>query len=149
MDNEEKSLEEISNSLVFYNGHIDLKDFRGNDVPFWISDDLVEMIQLNDKEPCYLWTKYENFNGKKIAIKKNTLPQYISYLINHNTVNASFDFGLPKEMYMDRIHYSADTTLYANFWDSFYRDQFDVNTKKVTCYIKLDQANQNMLRKFY
>ena len=52
-------------------------------------------------------------------------------------------------MYVDRVNYSDDTTLYANYWKAFYDDQFDVNTKKVTCYVKLDRVNQDMMRKFY
>ena len=52
-------------------------------------------------------------------------------------------------MYVDRVNYSEDTTVYANYWKAFYDDQFDVNTKKVTCYVKLDRVNQDMMRKFY
>jgi hypothetical protein len=52
-------------------------------------------------------------------------------------------------MYVDRVSYSEDTTVYANYWKAFYDDQFDVNTKKVTCYVKLDRVNQDMMRKFY
>lgn len=78
------------------------------------------------------------------------MPQYISYVIDkNNNVTESLDFGLPREMYVDKVNYSEDTTIYANFWDSFYRDQFNVNTKKVTCYVKLERAKQDLLRKFY
>lgn len=56
---------------------------------------------------------------------------------------------MPREIYIDRVNYSEDTTLYANFWRAFYDDQFDVNTKKITCYVKLERATQDMLRKFY
>ena len=150
LDGDEKSLEEITNALVLYNGHKDLIDYKGNAVPFWITDDLSEMAALNDKTACFLWTTSETFNGKQIAIKKTSLPQYISYIIDkNNNVTESLDFGLPREMYVDRVNYSDDTTLYANYWKAFYDDQFDVNTKKVTCYVKLDRANQDMMRKFY
>lgn len=54
LDGEEKSLEEITNSLVLYNGHQDLVDYKGNAVPFWITDDLTEMASMNDKTACYL-----------------------------------------------------------------------------------------------
>ena len=150
LDGDEKSLEEISSALVFYNGHKDLVDHKGNAVPFWITDDLSEMAVLNDKTACYLWTTSETFNDKKIAVKKTSLPQYISYIIDkNNNVTESLDFGLPREMYVDRVNYSEDTTIYANYWRAFYDDQFDVNTKMVTCYVKLERANQDMMRKFY
>lgn len=116
----------------------------------WVSDDLSEMALLNDKTACYLWTNSEIVNGEKVAIKKTRLPQYISYVIDrNNNVTESLDFGLPREMYVDRVNYTEDVTIYANFWDSFYRDQFNVNTKKVTCYVKLERATQDLLRKFY
>lgn len=116
LDNDEKSLEEISNALVLYNGHKDLVDYRGSTVPFWITDDLSEMAALNDKTACFLWTNSETYNNKKIAIKKTTLPQYISYRIDkNNNVTESLDFGLPREMYVDKVNYSEDTTIYANF----------------------------------
>lgn len=150
LDNDEKSLEEITNALVLYNGHKDLVDYRGSTVPFWITDDLSAMAALNDKTACFLWTNSETYNDEKIAIKKTRLPQYISYVIDkNNNVTESLDFGLPREMYVDKVNYSEDTTIYANFWDSFYRDQFNVNTKKVTCYVKLERAKQDLLRKFY
>lgn len=150
IDGDEKSLEEITNALVLYNGHKDLVDYRGNTVPFWITDDLSEMAALNDKTACFLWTNSETYNDKKIAIKKTTLPQYISYRIdNNNNVTESLDFGLPREMYIDRVNYSEDTTIYANYWRNFYNDQFDVNTKKVTCYVKIERVTPDMMRKFY
>ena len=150
MDGDEKSLEEISNALVLYNGHKDLVDFRGNEIPFWITDDLSAMASLNDKTACYLWTNTETFNGDQIAIKKPSLPQYISYIIDqNNNVTESLDFGLPRETYVDRINYPDDTTIYANYWKAFYEDQFNVNTKKVTCYVKLERVTQDMLRRFY
>ena len=74
------------------------------------------MAALNDKTACFLWTTSETFNGKQIAIKKTSLPQYISYIIDKNdNVTESLDFGLPREMYVDRVNYSDDTTLYANY----------------------------------
>ena len=133
-----------------YNGHKDLVDYRGSQIPMWISDDLSEMALLNEKTACFLWTDKETYNDEKIAVRKTRLPQYISYRIDkNNNVTESLDFGLPREMYVDKVNYSEDTTIYVNFWDSFYRDQFNVNTKKVTCYVKLERAKQDLLRKFY
>jgi hypothetical protein len=116
IDGDEKGLEEITNALLMYNGHKDLVDYRGSQIPMWISDDLSEMALLNEKTACFLWTDKETYNGEKIAIKKTTLPQYISYRIDkNNNVTESLDFGLPREMYVDKVNYSEDTTIYANF----------------------------------
>lgn len=107
------------------------------------------MLTLND-EACYINTNTEiDVNGDTIAINITSLPSYTSYKSQNGTIIASFDLGLPKEFYVDRLAYNEDATIYNKFWDSFYKDQFDINTKKVTCFVKLDYANQEMLRKFY
>nr|DAV91382.1 MAG TPA: hypothetical protein [Bacteriophage sp.] len=43
------------------------------------------------------------------------------------------------------------STLYSRFWNEFYNDQFDVNTKKVTCFVRLDDLDvkYDLLRQFY
>lgn len=151
LDNDEKSLEDISNSLVFFNGLQGLKDSKNNEINYYISDDLPEMIDLND-EPCWLYTSSEfDESGEQIAIKRNTLPQFTRYIINNNTITHSFDFGVPKEIYINNINYLEDSTIYAKYWKSFYNDQFNVNTKKITCYVNLLGFNvkQDLLRKFY
>ena len=79
--NDEKSLEEISSALLMYNGHKDLVDYKGSQIPMWISDDISEMALLNDKTACYLWTDKELYNGKSIAIKKNKAPSI--YFLYH------------------------------------------------------------------
>lgn len=126
-------------------------DSAGTPIDFWITDDVSEMNTLNDKEPCYLFTESEyNENGDRIAIKTNCLPQYLNCIIDSGSnVTASLDFGLPKEVYMGNVAYDEFVTVYANFWKAFYNDQFNINTKKVTCFVKLDEMNQSYLRKFY
>ena len=109
------------------------------------------MIALNG-DPCYLYTVNEsNLDGKSIAIKIDTLPQYIRYNINNVYIKSSLDFGLPRELYIDNIGYPEDTTIYSQYWKSFYNDQFNVNTKKVTCFVRLDDLDvkYDLLRQFY
>jgi hypothetical protein len=148
-DGTDKSLEEISAALVFYNGKRKLEDYSGNPINFWLTDDLPEMLKLND-QACYISTKVDfNVDGETIAISRTELPSFSAYKVNNGTVTDSLDLGLPKEIYIERLTYDEDATIFNKFWKAFYNDQFDVNTKKVTCYVKLDQANQEMLRKFY
>lgn len=152
LDNDEQSLEEIKSTLLFYNGNVEMKDIDGNPITYWITDDVTEMSVLNDSEPCYLYTTREtNEAGAKIAIKRTSLPQFIRYNISSNYVISSWDFGLPREIYIDKIAYPEQSVIYSQFWKEFYTDQFDVNTKKVTCFVKLNdlQVNFDMLRQFY
>lgn len=152
LDNAEQSLEEIKSALVMYNGNVAMNDMNGNPIEYWITDDIAEMALLNDGENCFLYTASEtDSSGKKIAIKRTTLPQFVRYVDSSNYVTASLDFGLPREIYVDKIKYDEDSTIYYQFWRAFYNDQFDVNTKKVTCYVKMNDLDikYDLLREFY
>lgn len=108
------------------------------------------MLKLAD-EPCWLYTESEyDAGGQQIAIRTSTLPQYMNVLVDgSNNVTFSLDFGLPKEVYFGNVAYSDNATVYANFWKAFYNDQFNVNTKKVTCFVKIDRIDASALRDFY
>lgn len=167
LDNDEKSLEEISSSILFYNGTRDLLDIKNKPIKYWITDDLPEMADLNDGQPCWLYTNSnKDTSGNTIAILRTTLPQFIKYKteeiyqsgstgelysVDTGNVRQSLDFGLPKEIYIDGLNYSEDTTIYNNYWKKFYNDQFNINTKKVTCYVNLSDwdVKQELLRQFY
>lgn len=119
-------------------------------VTYTLTDDVAEMNKLNDKQACWLYTdSLIDASGNQIAIKRTSLPQYLPYIENSNVVSHSLDFGLPKEVYLDNLVYTEDTTVYDRFWKAFYNDQFNIDTKKVTCWVKLDRVQQEDLRKFY
>jgi len=151
LDTDEKNLVEIESALLMWNGIKPMTDLSGNIINFWITDNLDEMDELNDSDPCFIYTESEyDINNRKIAIKVNQLPQYLNCSIDTSSnVTYSLDFGLPKEIYMGNMNYSEDATIYANFWKKFYNDQFNIDTKKVTCFVKLDNMNQDFLREFY
>lgn len=151
LDGDTKNLEDISSALLMWNGLKLTQDSEGHSVPFWVTDDLDEMITLNDGEPCYIYTQYGSAeDGSNIGLVAYILPQYLNCRIDSsNNVTNSLDFGLPKEVYMGNVAYSENATVYYNFWRNFYNDQFNINTKKVTCFVKLDRMNQEYLRDFY
>lgn len=153
LNNSEPNLEDITSSLLFYNNSIRMRDVDRNPIYYYLTDDVEEMGVLNDGENCYLYTSSEvNAVGKKIAIKVQELPQFIRYMTtNDQFVYCSLDFGLPKETYIDNIEYNEQSTVYYKFWRNFYNDQFDVNTKVVTCYVKLNDlyVGEDLLRQFY
>lgn len=152
LDNNNKSLSDISATLLFFNGFKNLTTADNTLVPFWVTDDLVEMNKLNDGTMCYLHTEVENdMYGNKIAIKRNTLPQFTRYYSSFNWVSNSLDFGLPKEIYIPNFNYNETATLYNKFWGNYLSDRYNVNTKKVSCYVNLEgmKVNQDMLKDFY
>lgn len=147
---EDNSLADITNSLVLYNGRVILADSKNNPVRYWVTDDLVEMGTLDDNQNCWLYPgNGTDSEGRDIAIRLYELPQYISLQIDQSgNVSSSLDIGYPKAIYLN-AKYSEDKTLYSQYWKSFYNDQLNVNTRKINCFVKLDFANQEMLRKFY
>ena len=137
LDGDTKSLSEIKSALVLYDGYELLNDVMDNKIVYHITDDVSEMSLLNEK-PCYLYTNSEyNTAGDRIAIRINVLPKFVRYISASNNVKYSLDFGLPKEIY-EKLDYSENATVYNKFWDNFYKDQFNINTKKLTCFVKLN-----------
>ena len=152
LENDEKSLSDISSVLLFYNGQVEPEDFGGNRIRYRISDDINEMYVLNDKTPCWLFSDYDYTEDNQIITYDcTTLPQFLRYKIVGNQVQASWDFGKPKEIYIPNISYNDNTTLYEQYWSSYYNDQLDINTKEITCYVNLlgEVVNSELLRNFY
>lgn len=152
LENDEKSLSDISSVLLFYNGQVEPEDFDGNRIRYKLSDDLTEMYLLNNKTPCWLFSDYDYTSDfQVITYDCTTLPQFLRYKIVGNQVQASWDFGKPKEVFLPNITYNDNTTIYSQYWENYYNDALDINTKEVTCYVNLDAVNVNseLLRNFY
>lgn len=152
LENDEKSLSDISSVLLFYNGQVEPKDFDGNRIRYKLSDDLSEMYLLNNKIPCWLFTdSTTDENNNTISYNCTTLPQFLRYKIVGNQVQASWDFGKPKEIYIPDTTYEDNKALYEQFWSSYYNDQLDINTKEITCYVNLNDVvvNGELLKNFY
>ena len=157
VDDNAKSLSDVTSTILFFNGFQSTKDAGDpNDgqatIDFWLTDDLVEMKLLNGGELCYLYTEvYRDKAGNNIAIKYNELPQFIRYNTIENKVSSSLDFGVPRETYIPNLVYNEDATLYNKFWKKYLTDRYDVNTRKVSCYVNLNgmKVNQDTLKDFY
>lgn len=158
MENGKKSLNDINSCLLFYTGQMWANVSPGNDeyeslnIKYWLTDDTEEMSLLNDKKPCYIYTE-DAFaeNNAFIGYPVDNLPQFLSYNINVNGVQDSWDFGVPKEIFIPNTNYDQATTVFERYWADFYKDQLDINTKKITCYVNLEGVNVNsdILRNFY
>ena len=133
-----------ANVLLFYNG------MKTGLVDYWITDDLAQMFQFNDKA-TWLWTANEYNGNKQIAIKTNDLPQFSRYISDDKNIYASWDFGRVKELYIPEISYlDGETTIYERYWKAYINDLYDVDTRIVTAYIKFDEKpTKNSLKHFY
>lgn len=152
LENDEKSLSDISSVLLFYNGQVTPTDFDGNRIRYKLTDDVGEMYTLNNKVPCWLFSDYDyTADYQIISYDCTTLPQFLRYKIVGNQVQASWDFGVPKESYIPNITYEDSTTIYNQYWSTYYNDTLNINTKEVECYVNLNDVNVNseLLHNFY
>ena len=143
---------DIANNLVVFNRNVTLTNSGGEAVSYWLTDDIPEMITLAGQN-CYLLTVSEdNMLADKIAIKRNTLPLFLSVrLSSDNVVLDSLDFAKGKEHYIPGINYPDGVSLYDKYWSSLYADRMHVDTRNVSCYVDLSglTINGDMLRGFY
>lgn len=134
--------------LTFFNG---LRNTGNAD--YWISDDVDEMFIDNDN-PCWLQTRHEFNKGwtQRIAIQTFVLPEFNRYVTHDNIITADWDFGYTKELYVPYYSYDINRTptMYLNFWASYIKDLYSVNTRNVDCYVALDSNNvYDFMKRFY
>lgn len=143
---------DISNNLVIFNRKQDLRNSAGEAVEYWLTDDVAEMVTLNNGKSCYLLTKSAtDRSGNIIALRYTSLPMFLSVKVANNNVVASFDFAKSKESYIPALTYTEEVTLYEKYWSKFYNDRMDVDTRKVSCMVDLTgmQIDSKSLRKLY
>ena len=136
---------EGANVLLFYNGKVDMKGGDGFNIGFSISDDIPEFEQLNDGEPCWIWTY-------KTTVKKTPdyLPCFSRYKTNSNNwVTHSLDFGTPREIYVPDYGIDNSSDIYTKYWKNYLTDRFDMNTREIELKIRLkDRVNPDYLQNF-
>lgn len=141
-NNNEQQATDLNNFLVIYNDQANL-----NYANYIVSDDNPYMFELNDNKACYYYSEQENDYCKKLLV----LPHYSRYSYDSNIVEQSLDFGKPRELYTPYTIYDETTTIYNNYWQNYFLEQFDRNTKKVTCNVNLNDMviNNDTLKHFY
>ena len=144
LDNNERKPVDIDNVLLFYNGK---SETPGH---FWITDDNNYMISLND-EICWLYTERStDEEGHIIALRADTIPAFGRYKTAGNTITRSWDFGDPKELYVDNLTLGVDSSVYDRFWKEYLSDQYNVNARVLTCYVLWDRiVKEELQRRFW
>lgn len=141
-----------NNCLVFLSGFKSVNSGRSNPLTYILSDDSVYQTDLNDGTPCWLFTKQEVVDGRRLCYKLNKIPVFERYLTSSNSGNVlkSLDFGTAQELYVPSYNITDTTNIYNYFWRSYLTDMFDVNTKQMTCYVKINgKPGIDWLRRFY
>ena len=149
--NDTKNLAEIDSCLVFFNDFVQPYTVNGSQIKLWVTDDMQEMYDLNDN-PCHLYTETPfDTNNRWIAYPVENLPHFSRYISSENMIKSSWDFAVPKESFIPNVSYNDLATIYTKYLDDFYADQLDINTKKITAYVNLNNINVNedLLKDFY
>lgn len=148
--------------LLFFNG------IKSTDnVDYYITDDLAEMFDDGNTNPCFLCTVSEwNYNWTNVIAKKiNYLPEFNRYVLHNSTIpypsnpkvmwqtiTCSLDFGRVKELFIPYYKYdqSKTPTIYENFHKSYYNDVMSVDTRIVDAKVVFNENDvYEALRHFY
>ena len=141
-----------NNCLVFFSGFKTVNAERTNPLTYILSDDSVYQTDFNEGTPCWLFTANEVVGTKRLCYKLDKIPVFERYLtsVGSGAISKSLDFGSAQELYIPNYSLTDDTNIYHNFWRTYLTDLFDVNTKQMTCYVKIDgNPNIDWLRRFY
>lgn len=146
------------NILVFLTGNSYYEEDRNT---YWLTDDIQEMVTLNEGEPCYILTHTEdtvstyNLNGQigpqKIAYAFAFLPKFQRNIVGYSgIITHSLSMGEPRTTYVRDTYVHKDMGIYGKCWRKFMTDLYDVNNRKLTCSVRFpERPNGMMLRRFY
>ena len=135
---EDNSPSDGSNVLVFLRGGIT------TDADYYITDDVVDMATLNDGTPCWILTRSEtDAQGHTIAKKVNTFPFFTrDIIVSENNYTGyivhSWNFGHPLVTYSPDTYTTEGDSIYDIAWKNYIRDLYDVDTRKLTCYVRAE-----------
>ena len=142
------------NVLLFFDGWQDLTAPDGQDLGYYITDDVPSYMSiLNDGNPCWLYTRTEtDGNGNSIAKSVNACPRFGRYIIYEGSgyITKSLDFGEPQTVYIPGATSTEDGTMYSEFWKDYISDVYDKDTRVVTAKMLFNnRVTVDDLRYFY
>jgi len=131
--------------MLFFTGKQDVTD-KG----YYLTDDNSYMNILNNN-PCWLMTNSEyDAQGTKIASKITELPRFSRYYEGNKYMIYSWDYGSPRELYIPDMQNNEEGNIYHLYFKNYLTDLYDINTKVVTCFVKVDGIlTEEYLRRIY
>ena len=140
-----------SNILVFLQSSVQAPS------NYWLTDDINEMIYLNDASPCWIMTNSAtDAAGQTIAKKVTYFPYFTRDLITtggeYGNVIHSWNFGHPQVIYSPDTYTTKMDSIYDVCWEKYIGDLYSVNTRKLTCYVKAEMDEHPWpywFRRFY
>lgn len=157
LNNDNKSIDG-QNVLCFYGGFKSSPYIGGQQVIYYLTDDLAEMYVLNGETPCWLWTKTEKNGEQTIAKGMTKLPIFSRMLyttenttgVTDTKISYTWDFGRVRNTYVPIKSYVDKATIYERWWANYIADLYDYNTRVVEAYVKMEgKVVGDWLRAFY
>ena len=138
-----------SKILLFFDTFVPTKSkVNGDDINYWLTDDNNAMAVLNEDTPCWLYTLQPTNEATPIT----SIPHFGRYLINdsQNIITSSWDFGNVRQLYIPDVYSTQNATIYSQYWKKYISDLYDIDTKKLTCYVTFKgKPTEEWLRYFY
>ena len=143
--------------LLFCNEFKSMVSEGGQVVNYYLTDDLQEMADLNDGQPCWIATlnssgddNVKDSRGRTIAYEVSELPYFTRDLDSNGSIIHSWNFGHPQETYVPNTTTTSGDCIYDKCWREYIRDLYNVDTRKLSCYVRLlGKPNPSMLRRWY
>ena len=136
--------------LLFFRG---FKEAPQSGAKYFITDDIDEMVTINEKKPCWIMTEGEyDSSNRKVGILVDEFPRFSRYCVYESTghITHSFDFGRTQETYIPDTIITPGSSVYERCWKNYIADMYDVNSRKLTCYCLIrGQVSLEHLRKIY
>lgn len=135
--------------LLFYTGD----NWYSSSLKYWITDDIEEMVALNDNNPCWIMTaEQDDVNGNKIAYPINTLPIFQRNIVYgaNGTIKHSWDFGNPFITFVRDMYAGEQSGIYVKCWKDYISDLYSEDNRVLNAYVIFKESpNAGALRKFY
>lgn len=133
--------------LLFYNGVVN------TNCTYYLTDDLPEMVSLNDSTPCWIHTYNEyDTNNRRIGIATNNIPFFsrnIQTSPDNGNIIHTWDFGHPMATYNGALN-TDSMTIYERCWKNFINDVYNENSRTISCYVRLeDTPSTELMKHFY
>ena len=139
------------NVLLFYTGMKYSDEYA--DTNYWLTDDIEEMVALNDSTPCWIMTVDElDTSGKRIAYKQRILPIFERNIVYKptGTILHNWDFGGTQTTFVRGMFNGTQSSIYYKCWEKYISDLYDQNNRILTANVIFkDRPSAEMLRKFY
>lgn len=143
-----------SGILLFFDNFANLTDANGNALNYYLTDDVADMVYLNDGQPCWLYTRSEvDGDNVPIAIRRTTLPFFTRDIYDEGrrgNIIHSWNFGHPAETYVPKSYTTDYDSIYDNCWKDYIGDLYNNNTRIVSAFLRFEtKPNPDWLRRYY